>query len=159
MRVSSANVLAERLRRQRLSAPLESPAGYVELFWLLQPVSTVAYTRPGHPPRLIPCTRLDDGAGANRLRARRAIVKGRFLGGGIGYVLADGLALYANAFQRPLAGSNEVQEEVLAAVQSAGPLTPCQIKEETGLLNKQIMPTPHRLQKAFLVFDDQVDED
>jgi hypothetical protein len=158
MSTSSANVLAERLRRQRLTAPLETPAGYVELFRLLQPVSTVAYTRPGDPPRLIPRTCFDDGAEANRLRARRAIVKGRFLGGGIGYVLADDLALYANAFQRPLTRSNEVQKEVLAAVQSAGPLTPRQIKEETGLLNKQIMPALHRLQKAFLVFEDQVDE-
>jgi hypothetical protein len=159
MSISSETVLAERLQRQRLTDPLETPAGYVELFRLLQPVSTVAYTRPGDPPRLIPRARFDDGAQADRLRAQRAIVKGRFLGGGIGYVLADDLSLYANAFQRPLARSSEFQEEVLAAVQNAGPLTPRQIKEETGLLNKQIMPALHRLQKAFLVFEDQVDED
>jgi hypothetical protein len=47
---------------------------------------------------------------------------------------------------------------VLEAVQVAGPLTPRQIKEETGLLNKQIMPALHRLQKAFLVYEDQVDD-
>jgi hypothetical protein len=159
MSISSETVLTERLRRQRLADPLETPAGYIELFRLLQPVSTVAYTRPGDPPRLIPRTRFDDGAQADRLRSQRIIVKGRFLGGGIGYVLADDLSLYANAFQRPLTRSTEFQEEVLAAVQSAGPLTPRQIKEETGLLNKQIMPALHRLQKAFLVFEDQVDED
>jgi hypothetical protein len=48
---------------------------------------------------------------------------------------------------------------VLEAVQSAGPLTPRQLKEETGLLNKQIMPALHRLQKAFLVYEDQTDND
>jgi hypothetical protein len=93
------------------------------------------------------------------LRAGRVIVKGRFLGGSIGYVLAQDLDLYANAFQRPVSGFNEVQEIVLEAVQSAGPLTPRQVKEETGLLNKQIMPALHRLQKAFLVYEDQVDDD
>jgi hypothetical protein len=34
-----------------------------------------------------------------------------------------------------------------------------QIKEETGLLNKRIMPALHRLQEAFFVYEDQVDED
>ena len=152
-------VLAERLQRQRLSDPLQSAREYVDLFRLLQPVSPIADSRPGDPPRLVHRTRFDDGQVAARLRARRTIVKGRFLGGSLGYVLAEDLALYANAFQRPASGLTEIQEIVLDAVQSAGPLTPRQIKEETGLLNKEIMPALHRLQQAFLVYEDQVDED
>ena len=44
-------------------------------------------------------------------------------------------------------------------VQQLGPLTPRQLKAETGLLNKQIMPALHRLQQAFLVYEDQTDSD
>jgi hypothetical protein len=159
MSISSTAVLAERLRRQRLTEPLETVEEYVELFRLLQPVSTVAYSRPGDPPRLVPRTRFDDSVVARRMRAWREIVKGRFLGGSIGYVLAEDLALYANAFHRPLSRWTEVQDMVLEVVRDAGPLTPRQIKEETGLLNKRIMPALHRLQKAFLVYEDQIDSD
>ena len=157
MATSSTSILAERLWRQRLTDPLEAPAGYVELFRLLQPVSPTG--RPGNPPRLAYRTRFDDGVEAARLRAQRLIIKGRFLGGKIGYVLAQDLDLYANAFCRPLSRITEIQELVLEAVQTAGPLTPRQAKEETGLLNKQIMPALHRLQKAFVVYEDQVDDD
>ena len=52
-----------------------------------------------------------------------------------------------------------VQEMVLYAIGGAGPLTPRQVKEETGLLNKEIMPALHRLQQAFLVYEDQVSDD
>ena len=158
-RFSSTTILAERMRCQRLSVPLQTIEGYIELFRLLQPVSPIAYTRPGSPPSLAPRTQFDDDAVADRLRSQRQMVKGRFLGGSIGYVLAEDLALYANSFQRPLAYFSEIQETVLEAVQITGPLTPRQIKEETGLLNKQIMPALHRLQEAFLVYEDQTDDD
>ena len=152
-------ILAERLRRQRLTDPLPTTDGYLDLFRLLQPVSPICFTRPGDPPRLVARTRFDDGSITNRLRAQRTIVKGRFLGGSIGYVLADDLALYANAFCKPLPWPNDIQQTVLESLQTAGPLTPRQLKEETGLLNKQIMPALHRLQEAFLVYEDQTDED
>ena len=152
-------ILAERLRRQHLTNPLATTDGYLDLFRLLQPVSPIYFTRPGDPPRLVARTRFDDGLVADRLRAHRTIVKGRFLGGSIGYVLADDLALYANTFQRPLSWLSEIQETILEAVQFTGPLTPRQVKEETGLLNKQIMPALHRLQEAFLVYEDQTDDD
>ncbi len=152
-------VLAERMRRQRLTDPLQSADEYVELFRLLQPVSPVANTRPGDPPRLFPRARFDDGIEADRLRARRHIVKGRFLGGGIGYVLAEDLALYANVFRQPIPWLTEIQSTVWETLQTTGPLTPRQLKEETGLLNKHIMPALHRLQRAFLVYEDQTDSD
>ena len=159
MSITFRTILAERLRRQRLAIPLKTAKDYVSLFRLLQPVSTLFYTRPGDPPTLQPRTLFNDAREAERLRAQRTIVKGRFLGGGIGYVLAEDLWMYANAFQRPLNLPNEIQQTVLQALQSTGPLTSRQIKEETGLLNKRIMPALHRLQKAFLVYEDQVDTD
>jgi hypothetical protein len=156
---SKTDVLAERLRRQRLTEPLKSRSGYTELFRALQPVATIHDARPGDPPRLVHRTAFDDGREADRLRRRRELVKGRFLRGSIGYVLADDLALYANAFARPLAKPNPRQRGVLEAVQASGPLTPRLLKEETGLLNKEIMPALHRLQQAFLVYEDQVDRE
>jgi len=54
---------------------------------------------------------------------------------------------------------NRIQGTVLKAVQTMGGLTPRQIKEETGLLIKGIMPALHRLQEAFLVHEDQVDSE
>lgn len=153
------SILAERLRRQGLVAPAKSPADYLALFRLLQPVSTVYFSRPGSPPHLMSRATIDQEREANRLRAGRAVVKGRFLGGTIGYVLAEDLGVYANAFARPLAHPDERQEEILRKLQTTGPLTPRQIKEETGLLNKEIMPALHRLQSAFAVYEDQTDED
>ncbi|MFC1716635.1 DNA glycosylase AlkZ-like family protein [Candidatus Poribacteria bacterium] len=157
--MDSATILAERLRRQRLIDPLDEPDEYIELFRLLQPVSPVAMTMPGDPPKLVHRTSFDNGAIADRMREERLMVKGRFLGGGIGYVLTEDLELYANAFCRRLSGLNETQEIVLDAVVRSETLTPRQMKEETGLLNKNIMPALHRLQEAFLVYEDQVDSD
>lgn len=128
---------------------------------MLQPVAPVADTRPGDPPRLVHRVAFDDAAVADGLRAGRRLVKGRFLGGTIGYVLAADLELYARAFRRPLDQDAlaEPQQRVLAALRSIGPLTPRQLKAETRLLNKEIMPALHRLQEAFIVFEDQTDSD
>ncbi len=151
-------LLGERMRRQALDAPLRRSADYATLFRRLQPVTTKALARPGSPPRLEHRTRFDDAALADKLRAERRIVKGRF-GAGVAYVWREDLALFANAHRRPLARPSAVQRRVLDAVVSAGPLTPRQLKDETGLLNKQLMPALHRLQQAFLVYEDQLDED
>lgn len=151
-------MIAARLERQGLAKPLARSAGYESLFRRLQPVSTGPYARPGSPPHLPGRTRFDDLRSADRLRARRTLVKARFQGGSIGYVHHRDLALYANAFARPLLRPNAAQRSVFEAICSAGPLTPRQLKEETGLLNKQVMPALHRLQQAFLVYEDQLDE-
>ena len=154
---TASAVLARRLARQRLAAPLAGPAGFEALFRRLQPVSTGALVRPASPPRLAHRTRFDSEAEADRLRPSRRIVKGRFQGGGVAYVHADDLATYANAFRRPMGKRSAVQADVYEALRFGGPLTSAQIKEETGLLKKQINPALHRLQEAFLVYEDQVD--
>ena len=153
------SIRTERLVRQRLAAPLPSRKGLVELIRALQPLSTGPQARPGSPPRLLHRTRFDDEAATDRLRQERVLVKGRFRAGGVGYVLAEDLELYANAFCKPLERPSHTQAEVLDVVQSAGPITPKQLKAETGLLNKQIMPALHRLQTAFLVYEEQLDDD
>jgi hypothetical protein len=159
MALSREAVLAERLGRQRLVNPVRTADEYMALFRQLQPVSPVYFSRPGDPPTLVHRAALDDRAITADWRRKRTIVKGRFLGGTIGYVFSEDMAFYANAFQRPLARLSEAQELIYNTLLHVGPLTPRQLKEETGLLNKEIMPVLHRLQEAFLVYEDQVDED
>ena len=156
---SEEAILAERLRRQRLLEPAQTADDYAALFGLLQPVTPAADTRPGDPPVLVHRAAFDDRAVTSGWRETRKIVKGRFLRGTIGYVFSEELELYANAFRRPLEKLNRRQELVYESLLHVGPLTPRQIKEETGLLNKEIMPILHRLQQAFLVYEDQLDTD
>ncbi len=151
-------VIAERLVRQGLAKPVVRPAQYEALFRRLQPVSTGPYARPGSPPHLPGRTRFDGLRTAARLRAKRTLVKGRFQGGSVGYVHREDLALYANAFARPLARPSDNQRRVFDAVCTGGPLTSQQLRQETALLAKQVMPALHRLQEAFLVYEDQVDD-
>ena len=85
--------------------------------------------------------------------------------GRVGYVRTSDLELYATAFRKPLGELNDVQQRVLDVVQEIGPVSGSQIKEETDrdggepLLKKQIMPALHRMQEAFLVFEDQTETD
>jgi hypothetical protein len=151
------SVLAWRMIRQGLTEPVGGEKEFIELVRALQPVSPVAMTMPGSPPRLVHRTTFGDDEIAEGMRECRALVKGRFWGGNIGYVLAEDLELYATAFRKELERLNPLQEQVYQALWSAGPLTPRQLKEETGLLNKQIMPALHRLQKAFMVYEAQED--
>lgn len=157
--IDARTIRAERLRRQLLTDPAATSAEYFALFRLVQPVSPVAMSYPGSPPELVRRARFNAAEAANKLRADRTLVKGRFLNGNIGYVFADDLELYATAFRKPLTGLNEIQRSAYDTLANLGPLTPRQIREETGLLNKQIMPALHRLQTAFLVHEDQPDED
>ena len=152
-------IINERLRRQRLLEPVNTHEDYAALFELLQPVSPIANSCPGDPPSFVHRVTLNDYEINSDWRQTREIVKGRFLRGTIGYVFSKDLELYANAFQRPLEKLNRNQELIYNTLLHTGPLTPRQIKEETGLLNKEIMPILHRLQQAFLVYEDQLDND
>ena len=157
--MDKGTVLANRLDRHRLLAPVESEEEYLELLRQLQPVNPIYYTCPGDPPSLSPRAAFDDQAVTRNLRKRQVLTKGRFLGGGVGYVLADELALFANAFCKPLTGFGPEAQQILEVIKGAGPLSAGLIKEETGFLSKAIMPVLHKLQKAFIVYEDQSDSD
>lgn len=152
-------ILAHRLQRQGLVCPARTEAEYLSLLRALQPVAPIHFSRPGSPPRLAHRTAFYDGQRADELRGRRALVKGRFWGGNIGYVLAEELALYAAAFCQPLWRLTQVQEQILRTLKYEGPLTPRQLRQETGVRHRRLMPALHRLQQAFLVYEDQEDSD
>jgi hypothetical protein len=142
-----------------LSEPVQTDEDYLALFALLQPVSPPYFSYPGSPPSMTHRAVFDDMELAGRFRERRELVKGRFLNKTIGYVLEGDLELYANAFRRPLEKMTWMQRRVYDALATTGPLTPRQLSEETDLLNKEIMPALHRLQEAFLVYEDQLTTD
>lgn len=165
LKIEKDAIIAERLRRQSIAEPLRKTSDLFHLFARLQPVAPVYFSYPGTPPRLVHRTRFDDGEALDDLRSRREIVKGRFLKGRVGYVRTSDLELYATAFRKPLGELNDVRQRVLDVVQEIGPVSGSQIKEETDrdggepLLKKQIMPALHRMQEAFLVFEDQTETD
>jgi hypothetical protein len=59
-------------------------------------------------------THFDDGVLAERLRGQRELVKGRFFGGLVAYVLAEDPELYATAFRK-----NEI-ESIIASLRATG---------------------------------------
>ncbi len=151
------SILAHRLRRHGLLSPARDEGEYVDLVRRLQPVTPVARDMPGAPPRLMHRCRGDDRELADGLRARQELLKGRFSGGRIGYVLAADFELYAAAFRRPLKSLSRLQERVLEVLGYHDGLSPRQLRQEMKIQHKQLMPVLHRLQEAFLVFEDQSD--
>ncbi len=153
--LSAAAVRALRLNRQCLL----SPAGeqqYDELFRFMSPVPPVCWSCPGDPPRLPLHVDFDDGAYNDARRGRREIIKGRFQGGTLGYVQADELELFACAYRKDAPMDND-SLRMLELLEHEGPLTIGIIREITGLPAKQITPILHKLQQAFLVYEDQID--
>ncbi len=151
-------IAALRLQRQHLVSPA-THAEYDDLFRALSPVTTVYWCRPGEPPRLVHRTVFDDLAYNDHRRAGRDILKGRFLGGAIGYVDRRDLELFACATRKALPLHTRLEEELLTLLRHEGPMTIGQMKEATGHLVRNITPALHRLQHAFEVFEDQIDRD
>ena len=153
------------LRMERLCLPSEDRPGgtkrledYDTLFRDLSPVPTVAWCAPGTPPSLTSHAGFDDEAYNARRRASRAILKGRF-GSRIAYVAAEDLELYACLYRKPLPRLTLAQERMLALLGREGPMNIGLIKDITGLPVKEITPILHRLQEAFLIYEDQVDSE
>ncbi len=151
-------IAALRLQRQHLVSPA-THMEYDDLFRTLSPVTTVYWCRPGEPPRLVHRAAFDDLAHNDRRRAGRDILKGRYLGGAIGYVDRRDLELFACATRKALPFHTRLEEEILTLLRHEGPMTIGQMKEVTGHLVRDITPALHRLQQAFEVFEDQIDRD
>lgn len=157
--MDSNAVKAFRMQRQCLSTQAQTIEEYEALFRRMQPVPPVYFSRPGDPPTLVHRAAFDDKVVNDRLRAGRTIVKGRFMGGTVGYVYADELELYIAAYKKDIDRLTARQQRILDMLMHIGPLTCAQMKEETGFLVKEIMPDLHKLQEAFLVYEDQTDGD
>lgn len=149
-------ILSLRMERQGLISPV-GEVEYGPLYRDLQPGQSEYWHGFGMPPVLTFRAAFDDIA-YNRIRQLdRTLIKGRFASGNVGWIERQDLELFAGLYRKPLTALLPTEERVLALIESAGPMTIQQIKEETGLLVREITPILHRLQQAFLVYEDQYD--
>lgn len=150
------NIIALRMQRQHIVGKADVEA-YIALYRDLQPGYNVYWNGFGQPPTLSFRADFDD-IEFNRMRqSRRDLVKGRFAGGNLGWIMPEDMELFACLYAKPLTKPTEEQLRILELIRNAGPFTIQQIKEETGMLVKQITPILHRLQEAFLIYEDQYD--
>lgn len=161
-KLNKKTILHERMKRQRLLDPITSGVdeeGYIELFRLLQPVAPVHFTYPGSPPKLVHRTEFNDETLSHQLREKHRIIKGRFAGGRVGYVLQEDLMRYATAFRKTLSKIKPIHEDIVSLIKSSGGISKDQLKDELDYPNGEIMKALNTLQEAFLVYEDQIDTD
>ncbi|MDD4495975.1 MAG: hypothetical protein PHV32_16820 [Eubacteriales bacterium] len=149
-------IISLRMERQHLTCKANE-AEYINLYRDTQPGQNVYWNGFGDPPTLTYRADFNDME-FNRERQRtRALIKGRFAGGNLGWIVPEDMELFACAFQKPLSKPTEKQLILLELIEHEGPLTIQQMKETTGMLVKEITPALHRLQEAFLIYEDQYD--
>ncbi len=151
-----SNVTALRMERQFLSRQADEDQ-YRALFRDTQPGQNVYWNGFGQPPCLTFRAAFDDLAFNAARQRTRELVKGRFAGGNLGWIEAADMELFACLFQKPLDRPTTRQAALLRLIEREGPLTIQQMKQLTGMLVKEITPALHRLQEAFLVYEDQYD--
>ena len=149
-------IIALRMQRQHLLAPVAQEE-YDLLYRDLQPGLNLYWHGFGQPPELTFRAAFDDVEYNRERQARRALVKGRFAGGNIGWIVPEDLPLFAALYRKPIVLMDDVQMTIMTLIERMGPLSIQQIKEETGYLVKVITPALHRLQEAFLLYEDQYD--
>ncbi|WP_040979452.1 DNA glycosylase AlkZ-like family protein [Oceanobacillus jeddahense] len=160
--MNKETIICERLQRQGLTTPLEDSQdmeAYKQLFQKLQPVAPVFNSRPGEAPQLVHRAVFKEVLLAENLRQKHQLVKGRFQGGRIGYVLEEDLGLYSTVFRKPVQKTTVLQEEIISMIQSSGGISKDQLKEELPFKAREITIALKRLQEAFLIYESQVDTD
>ena len=151
-----SKMISLRMERQFFIRKADQ-AEYEQLYRDMQPGQNVYWNGFGQPPTLVFRADFDDLAFNRQRQLKRRLIKGRFAGGTIGWVVPEDIELFAAIYCKPLTNPTEMQLQILELIEHAGPLNIQQIKEETGLLVKTITPILHRLQEAFLVYEDQYD--
>ena len=149
-------LLALRMQRQHLLEPVKQ-TDYAALYRDLQPGMNLYWHGFGQPPECRFRADYDDVEYNRGRQARRELVKGRFAGGNLGWILPEDLPLFAAMYRKPIPMMDDVQLTIMTLIERMGPLNIQQIKEETGYLVKEITPALHRLQEAFLLYEDQYD--
>ena len=154
--INQKNIAALRMERQHLNKKA-GESEYIKLYRDTQPGQNIYWNGFGDPPSLIYRADFDD-IEYNRTRQKeRELIKGRFQGGNLGWIIPEDLELFAGISRKPLDKLNSSQATLLELIEREGPMTIQLMKEITGLLVKEITPVLHRLQEAFLIYEDQYD--
>lgn len=154
--MEDAKIISLRMERQCFINKADEDK-YIKLYRDTQPGQNVYWNGFGQPPTLTFRTDFDDIEFNRRRQLDRKLIKGRFAGGNLGWIEPDDMELFAALYRKPLTRPTLEQLQILDLIEKAGPFNIQQIKEETGLLVKQITPILHRLQEAFLIYEDQYD--
>ena len=154
--MDTARITALRMERQCLIYKA-GEASYRALYRDTQPGQNVYWNGFGDPPSLTYRADFDDMAFNRGRQSERALVKGRFCGGNLGWIMPEDGELFACAFCKPLDKPTDRQTTLLALIEREGPMNIQRMKEFTGMLVKEITPALHRLQEAFLIYEDQHD--
>lgn len=154
--INENKIVSLRMERQHITHKADK-SEYLPLYRDLQPGLNVYWNGFGDPPSLTFRADFDDVEFNRQRQANRSLVKARFVGGNLGWVIQDDLELFASMFYKPLNKPSERQSLLLELIECEGPLNIQQMKEETGMLVKEITPALHSLQEAFLIYEDQYD--
>lgn len=149
-----AKLAAMRMERQHLTYKANETE-YELLYRDLSPGCSVYWNGFGEPPTLTYRADFNDMEYNRGRQADRALVKVRLVDGNLGWVTTEDLELFACAYAKPLDKPSERQAVLLELIMREGPLTIHQMKESTGMLVKEITPALHRLQEAFVIYEDQ----
>lgn len=148
-------ITALRMERQHLTRKAAEDE-YLLLYRDLQPGLNVYWNGFGQPPELTFRADFDDREFNREHQEMRELVKLRLAGGNLGWIVGEDIELFAALYRKPLK-PDENARRILDLIRQLGPLNIQQIKEETGLLVKAITPALHKLQEAFLLYEDQYD--
>jgi hypothetical protein len=146
---------ALRMERQHLTRKANETE-YIDLYRDTQPGQNVYWNGFGDPPSLTYRADFNDIEFNRKRQMNHKLIKGRFAGGNLGWIMPEDLELFATAFMKPLDKPTALHTALLELIERE-PLTIQQMKEETGMLVKEITPVLHRLQEAFLIYEDQYD--
>lgn len=147
--------IALRMERQFLTKKANEDE-YLTLYRDMQPGLNVYWNGFGQPPELSFRADFDDKEFNRDRQETRELVKLRLAGGNLGWIVEEDIELFAALYRKKLKPDENV-EMILNLIRQLGPLNIQQIKEETGLLVKAITPALHKLQEAFLLYEDQYD--
>jgi len=130
---------------------------YNALYRDTQPGQNIYYNGFGDPPSITYRADFNDTE-YNRTRQReRQLIKGRFQGGNLGWIMREDIELFAGLSMKPLTDLTNKQSILLSLIEREGPMNIQLMKEATGMLVKEITPVLHRFQEAFLIYEDQHD--
>lgn len=154
--MDGAKITSLRMERQCFINKADEDE-YIKLYRDTQPGQNVYWNGFGQPPTLTFRADFNDIEFNRDRQLERKLIKGRFAGGNLGWIVPEDMELFAALYRKPLTKPTMEQLQILELIENAGPFNIQQLKEETGMLVKQITPILHRLQEAFLIYEDQYD--
>jgi hypothetical protein len=153
--MDKTKITALRMERQHLTRKANETE-YIALYRDCQPAQCHGLDF-GEPPEITYRADFNDVEYNRARQLDRRLLKGRFQGSNLGWIDRYDLELFAGLSRKPLANHSLRHTAILELMEREGPMNIGLMKEMTGMLVKEITPVLHRLQEAFLIYEDQND--